>query len=66
MVEIWNDATRNLIYSPLVPKPQHQEDPIVKDLIENNNYVIIDNLYSFMDAGKIMQTYEETKSWEEV
>lgn len=66
MAEIWKETIRNLIYSPLVPKPQHQENSIVKEVIENNNYVIIDNLYNFMGAGKIMQTYNETKSWEKV
>lgn len=66
MVESWKANIRKLIYSPLVPKPGHQDDSIVKDIIENNNYMIIDNLYNFMDAGKIMQTYNDTKSWEEV
>ncbi len=66
MTENWEETVRKIIYSPLVPKPEHQNNPIAKYLIENNNYVIIDNLYNFMDAGKIMQTYNDTKSWEEV
>lgn len=66
MKESWEENTRKLIYSPLVPKPQHRDDLYVKEMIENNNYAIIDNLYNFMDAGKIMQTYHDTKSWEEV
>lgn len=66
MVERWKETIRKIIYCPLVFKPEHQDNPFAKDLIENNNYVIIDNLYNFMDAGKIMQTYNDTKSWEEV
>lgn len=66
MAENWKETVRKIIYSPLVPKPEHQNNPITKDLIENNNYVIVDNLYNFMDAGEIMQTYNDTKSWEEV
>lgn len=66
MAESWKENVRKIIYSPLVPKPEHQDSLISKELIENNNYVIIDNLYNFMDAGKIMQTYNDTKSWEEV
>lgn len=66
MAESWKENVRKIIYSPLVPKPEHQDNPIAKDLINNNNYVIIDNLYNFMNAGKIMQVYNDTKSWEEV
>ncbi len=66
MAGSWEKAIKKIIYSPLVPKPQHQDNSTVKDIIVNNNYVIIDNLYNFMDAGKIMQTYNNTKSWEEV
>lgn len=64
--ESWKENVRKIIYSPLVPKTEHKDNPISKDLIRNNNYVIIDNLYNFMDAGKIMQVYNDTKSWEEV
>lgn len=66
MVETWKEDIRKIIYSPLVSKLQNKEDLYVQELIENNNYEIIDNLYNFMDAGKIMQVYNDTKSWEEV
>lgn len=66
MTKSWKETIRKIIYSPLVPKPQYQDNSITKELIENNNYVIIDNLYNFMNAGKIMQTYNNTKYWEEV
>lgn len=66
MKESWEETTRNIIYSPLVPKPEYQDDSLAKELVESNNYAIIDYLYNFMDAGRIMQTYDETKSWEKV
>lgn len=64
--EAWKDEVRKLIYSPLVPKPGNQDNEFVKDIIKNNNYAIIDSLYNFMDAGRIMETFSATKSWEEV
>lgn len=66
MAEDWKETIRKIIYSPLIPKPQYQNNSITKRLVKDNNYAIIDDLYNFMDAGKIMQTYDETKSWNEV
>ena len=66
MAESWKECVRKIIYSTLVPKPEYKDNSTAKELIENNNYAIIDSLYNFMDAGRIMQTYNETKSWEEV
>ncbi len=66
MAESWKENIRKIIYSPLVPKPKHQDNSSVKELIRNNDIAIIDNLYNFMDAGRIMKTYDDTKSWEEV
>jgi len=66
MAELWNQSVRNLIYSALVPRPQYQDNCCAQSLIENNNYVIIDHLYNYMNAGQIMKTYNDTKSWQEV
>ena len=48
------------------PRPQYQDNCCAQSLIENNNYVIIDHLYNYMNAGQIMKTYNDTKSWQEV
>lgn len=66
MKEKWKDSTRQILFGAIVPKPGHLDDAQVKEYISKNNYAIIDNLYNFMNAGEIMQTYNETKSWEEV
>lgn len=66
MINEWKENTRKIIYSPLVPKPKFRNDSITKSLIEADDYTIIDNLYNFMDAGRIMKTFDEIKSFEKV
>lgn len=66
MVDEWKKVTRKIVYSPLVPKMQFRNSPETKILISNNDYEIIDDLYNFMNAGKIMETFNETHSWEKV
>lgn len=64
MANEWKNAIRKIIYSTVVPKPQYKNDPRVKEIIDNDEYVIIDKLYNFMDAAEIMKKYDETHSWE--
>lgn len=66
MVNEWKESTRKIVYSPLVPKQEARNNSRTKELIIYDNYRIIDELYNFMDAGKIMQTFDETHSWEKV
>ena len=67
MADGWINTIRNLIYNDvLVLNQQYQNDSSAKQLIKDNNYEIIDNLYNFMDAGVIMEVYNNTHSWEEV
>lgn len=67
MADDWINTIRNLIYNDvLVLNQQHQNNSSAKQLIKDNNYEIIDNLYNFMDAGMIMEVYNNTHSWEEV
>lgn len=66
MVNSWQEVTRHLIYSPLVLRPGVEVTPEIKTMIDINEYNIIRDLYDFMNAGKIMQVYDETASWEEV
>ena len=46
MVDDWNDSIRKIIYSPIVPKPQYQNDSQVQKMVNDNNYTIIDTLYN--------------------
>lgn len=62
----WTEDIRKTIYGALVPKPEHRDNPMVDYLLVENNYTIIDTLNSFMDAGEIMEVYNNTKSWDEV
>lgn len=66
MQEKWKEAIRKILNGTIVPKPKYQSDTKVQEIVISNDYTIIDNLYNFINAGEIMQTYEETKSWEEV
>ena len=64
--EKWQQETRKIIYSPLVPKPEHKDKPETHEIIRYNNFAIIDSLYNFIYAGRIMEIYDKTKSWKEV
>lgn len=66
MAEEWKKNIRELIYSPLVPQPKYLDDSVVQEIIKKNNDRIIDDLYNYIDAAKIMQAYNDTKSFEEV
>jgi len=56
--EEWNRMTRVIVYQPLT---------LNKDMIiDPNVYGRVNTLANFMEAGEIMQTFFETKSWEEV
>jgi len=65
-VDTWKKVTRKCIYSPLVLKHDIEITKPIQRLIESREYAIIDNLFNFIDAGEIMKTFDETKSWDEV
>ncbi len=56
MQEEWKESIRNIIYNPITDK---------EDLFDDN-YNIANSIYNYIDAGRIMKTYFETKSWKEV
>ena len=64
MKNVWIDTIRKIVYSVVITKPKFTDDPDIQELIRNNEYAIIDNLYNFMNAAEIMKAYDETRSWE--
>lgn len=66
MVESWKQNVRNLIYSPIVLKPRLECTQELQTLVDDRDFYIIDSLFNYMDAGKIMQVFAETGSWDEV
>ena len=60
----WMDTIRKIVYGVVVTKPKFSDDPAIQEIIRNNEYAIIDNLYNFMNAAEIMKVYDETHSWE--
>lgn len=66
MANEWKERIRTIIYSVIAVKPKYENDPSIKREIRNNEYVIIDSLYEYMNAAEIMEAYDKTKSWEYV
>lgn len=66
MGQKWQEDIRKIVYSPLVPRPGFEILPHTKSLVASSDYEIIDTLYNFINAGIIMQIYDENHSWEEV
>lgn len=62
----WRKCTKEILYSPLVLKYHLEETPKIKAKIKARDYFIIDTLYNFMNAGEIMEAYNETHSWESI
>lgn len=62
----WEEDIRRIVYNPLIIEPEFKDNEDSLKLIENNNNVIIDHLFDYMNAGLVMKAYDETGSWEEV
>ena len=50
----WHTTVRKIVYSALAPKPGHQDDDYVKEVLESNDWAILDDLYNFPDAAEMM------------
>ncbi len=66
MASEWETTIRKIVYSTVVLKAQFKDDPRAQEIIDDDDCSIINSLHHFMDAGEIMQIYDETHSWEEV
>lgn len=64
--EVWKRTIRNILYKPSFPKPEDSNVLSDQELINIENNAIIEYLYPFMDAGRVMQVYHNTNSWEAV
>ncbi|GEM_PF-206196 len=66
MQETWKKNAHEIMYRAKVVKPVYERDVRAQQIIANDDYEIIDDLYNFMDAGEIMKSYHETESWQKV
>lgn len=66
MASRWKRKIREKIYSPLAPRGLMPINDRIEGMIETRKMAIIDTLFSFINAGEIMRSYDETHSWEEI
>lgn len=66
MEDAWQEDIRRILYNPLILKPEYKDSDKGLELIKNNNGVIIDKLFDYMNAGMIMDEFARTQSWGEV
>ncbi len=66
MASRWEHKIRENIYGPLVPRGLMPINDIIEGTIRTRKMAIIDTLFNFINAGEIMRSYDETRSWEEI
>ncbi len=60
---------RYIVYHPKIPQlviKDKEKEEIVKQIVKNNTDFIIENLFDYINACQIVETYAETNSWKEV
>lgn len=62
----WNEKIREIVYAPIVLKPNTEVSSELSKMVIAKDYAIIDSLFNFMNAAEIMKEYSETHSWERI